>query len=78
MEYFTPKSMSYSTDSGLCLHNDSYRLLNFQLQLNNGVLRVEVNIDALDLSSTPRAQVFGSLQQHITTLQVKRVHSLLI
>ncbi|TNM95797.1 hypothetical protein fugu_016880 [Takifugu bimaculatus] len=40
-----------------------------ELKLNNAVLRIDVNTDALDLSTTPLAQVYSSLQQHITKLQ---------
>lgn len=41
------------------------------------MLRIDVNTDALDLSSTPPAQVYSSLQQHITKLQVKCFTSML-
>lgn len=53
-------------------------LSKFQLKLNNAVLRIDVNTDALDLSSTPLAQVYSSLQQHITKLQVKCFTSMLM
>lgn len=46
-----------------------------QLKLNDAVLRIEVNIDALDLPSSPDAHLYSYLQEHITKLQVKCLHN---
>uniref|UniRef100_A0AAQ4P0E7 MAP3K12 binding inhibitory protein 1 n=1 Tax=Gasterosteus aculeatus aculeatus TaxID=481459 RepID=A0AAQ4P0E7_GASAC len=40
-----------------------------ELKLSDAALRIEVNIDALDLPSSPDAHVYNSLQQHVTQLQ---------
>ncbi|XP_037343325.2 MAP3K12-binding inhibitory protein 1 [Pungitius pungitius] len=40
-----------------------------ELKLSDAVLRIEVNIDAVDLPSSPDAHVYNSLQQHVTQLQ---------
>lgn len=46
-----------------------------QLKLNDAALRIEVNINALDLPSSPDAHVYSCLQEHITKLQVKWLHN---
>ncbi|XP_059210046.1 MAP3K12-binding inhibitory protein 1 [Centropristis striata] len=40
-----------------------------ELKLNDAALRIEVNIDAVDLPSSPDAHVYRYLQEHITKLQ---------
>ncbi|XP_045919500.1 MAP3K12-binding inhibitory protein 1 isoform X3 [Micropterus dolomieu] len=40
-----------------------------ELKLNDAALKIEVNIDAVDLPSSPDAHVYNSLQGHITKLQ---------
>ena len=45
-----------------------------QLKLSDAALRIEVNVDAVDLQSPPGAHVHSCLQKHITKLQVNRPH----
>lgn len=45
-----------------------------QLKLSDAALRIEVNVDAVDLQSPPGAHMYNCLQKHITQLQVKRPH----
>ncbi|XP_037603355.1 MAP3K12-binding inhibitory protein 1 [Sebastes umbrosus] len=40
-----------------------------ELKLSDAALRIEVNIDAVDLPSSPDARVYSCLQKHITKLQ---------
>ncbi|XP_049918608.1 MAP3K12-binding inhibitory protein 1 isoform X3 [Epinephelus moara] len=40
-----------------------------ELKLSDAALRIEVNIDAVDLPSSPDAHVLSCLQEHITKLQ---------
>lgn len=40
-----------------------------ELKLNDAALRIEVNVNALDLPSSPDAGVHASLQEHVTKLQ---------
>ncbi|KAG8013186.1 MAP3K12-binding inhibitory protein 1 [Nibea albiflora] len=40
-----------------------------ELKLSDAALRIEVNIDAVDVPSSPDAHVYSSLQEHITKLQ---------
>ncbi|KAM6969510.1 MAP3K12-binding inhibitory protein 1 [Tautogolabrus adspersus] len=40
-----------------------------ELKLGDASLRIDVNVDAVDLSSSPSARVYKSLQEHIIKLQ---------
>lgn len=46
-----------------------------KLKLNDAALKIEVNIDAVDLPSSPDAHVYNSLQGHITKLQVNGLYT---
>ena len=46
-----------------------------KLKLGDAALRIEVNIDAVSPASSPAAHVYSCLQQHITKLQVKWLHT---
>ena len=41
-----------------------------KLKLGEAVLKVDVHVDVLDSPSSPKEDVYNSLQQHISDLQV--------
>lgn len=71
-------SSLYSDPIVCCLLNIPLNAPNLvskiQLKVNDAALRIEVNVNALDLPSSPDVRVHASLQEHITKLQVKRLH----
>lgn len=46
-----------------------------QLKLGEKVLRIDVNVDALDLPSSPDPHIYNCLQEHIMKLQVNCLYS---